>query len=100
MRTQESLRDHWVSRAKERTAVVTRRVCHCAQTAEEPCTTHGVETATKRVYNHPMDCDIGIDAQRRMEAAGRAIGIYFIGRTLRNSPPLQTVFERETMASP
>ena len=77
MRTEPTLRDHWVDRAEPNMQDVKWRVCGCKGLRQGPCTKpdtdkkrHGVRTARERVYHHPMDCDAAIDAQRKMEHAG------------------------------
>ena len=79
MRTEPTLRDHWVTRAAHNMQEVTWRVCRCTRPCEAPCgkaTTpqkpHGARSARERVYHHPMDCDAAIDAQRKMQAAGHS----------------------------
>ena len=80
MRTEGTLRDHWVDRAEPRFADVERRVCTCERPCDPPCTKpstahhpHGVVVEHQRVFLHTMDSDAAIDAQRRMEAAGHTI---------------------------
>ena len=79
MATEPTLRGHWITRAEARYEDVEHRVCQCTRLCDPPCTKastdggaqHGVRTTRQRVYQHAMDCDAAIDAQRRMEAAQR-----------------------------
>ena len=55
MRTEPTLRDHWVTRAEAKHADVERRVCDCKRPGEPPCTkepsrgkAHGIEVAHRR----------------------------------------------------
>ena len=80
MRTEATLRGHWIDRAAPRYATVQRRVCTCTGPREPPCTKpstpgrpHGVRQTTERVYLHCMDCEVAVDAQRRMQDNGHSI---------------------------
>ena len=77
MRTEATLRAQWIDRAEAKYADVERRLCRCKRPCEEACAKpstankpHGVAVDhNQRVYLHAMDCDVAIDAQRRMEQA-------------------------------
>ena len=77
MRTEATLRDHWVDRAHPVFAVQQQPLCSCCGPCEPPCTkagpNHGVGPVHTRVYLHAMDSDIAIDAQRRMQANGHSL---------------------------
>ena len=70
MRTQPSLRDHWRTRSQPVHRTVQEPPCGKGPMG---CHKHRGRSATKRVYHHPMDCRIGEDAERRMQAAGHTI---------------------------
>ena len=70
MRTEATLRDHWIDRARAEFADVEQRLCTCTGPCQPPCTkpdpNHGFATQRERVYLHAMDSDVALDAQRRM----------------------------------
>ena len=79
MRTEATLRDHWVDRAAPQYVAVERRLCRCKGPHEPPCTKpstdahpHGVRTTTERAYHHCMDSKAAVDAQRRMRDYGHS----------------------------
>ena len=77
MRTEATLRDHWITRAEEVKQTVTWRVCRCTRPCDPPCTKantetqqHGERSGRARVYKHCMNSNAAIAAQAAMVKAG------------------------------